>query len=108
MDEGVFGALKATVRHVFYVQYQENPEFQFSKQNAIESLFYAWENLSIDVIEDAWPIYVDEDYLVIFVINKSLVVPLFNYNMLYFIIITYILIEILTFAKMLKICICEK
>ena len=61
LDEGVFGALKAMARHVFYVQYQENPEFQFSKQNAIEALFYAWEHLSIDVIEDAWSFYVDED-----------------------------------------------
>ena len=50
LDRRVFGALKATARHVFYAQYRENPEFQLSKQNAIEALVYAWEHLSIDVM----------------------------------------------------------
>ena len=61
LHQRVFVALKATSQYVFYAQYRENPEFQFSKQNAIEALVYAWEHLSIDVIEDAWSIYVDED-----------------------------------------------
>ena len=35
----------------------ENPDFKFSKQDAVQDLIYAWEHLSVDTILDAWDIY---------------------------------------------------
>lgn len=61
LDRRVFGCLKATARHIFYEQMLENPEMEFTKQKAVESLIYSWEHLSQEVIEDAWSIYLDDE-----------------------------------------------
>ena len=61
LDRRVFGCLKATARHIFYEQMIENPEMEFTKQKAVESLIYSWEHLSQEVIEDAWSIYLDNE-----------------------------------------------
>ena len=52
---------EATARHIFYEQMFENPEMEFTKQKAVESLIYSWEHLSQEVIEDTWSIYLDNE-----------------------------------------------
>jgi hypothetical protein len=57
----VFGCLKATARQVFWERGARGPNEPRTMQSAVKALVWAWEHLSIDVIEDARKIYTGRD-----------------------------------------------
>ena len=57
LDRNCFGSAKATGREQFRKIFRDNPNFKFSKKDAVQDLIYSWEHLSVDTILDAWDIY---------------------------------------------------
>ncbi len=57
LDRKVFGALKATARHLIRERLSENSEFQFTKQNSVSDLICSWEQLTVDTVLDSWDFY---------------------------------------------------
>ena len=57
LDRNCFGSAKATGREKFRKIFWDNPNFKFSKNDAVQDLIYSWEHLSVDTILDAWDIY---------------------------------------------------
>jgi len=57
LDRNCFGCVKATGRHLFRKRFQENPDFKFTKKDAVEDLIYSWEHLNSDTILDSRSIY---------------------------------------------------
>ena len=56
-DRNYFGRVKATGREQFRRRFRDNPNFKFTKNDAVQDLIYSWEHLSVDTILDAWEIY---------------------------------------------------
>jgi hypothetical protein len=57
LDRLVFGALKATAKHLFQQAYWQDPRHVFNRQSASQHMIQAWNRLQSHVIEEAWDIY---------------------------------------------------